>query len=57
MDALFFKKVLHLGNGSSFGELALLNKHSKRQATVVCESDCVLATLDHQAFTKSLATS
>ena len=56
-DQLFFKKVLILNSGSSFGELALLNKDSKRQATVICENDCVMATLNHSQFTKSLAIS
>jgi CRP-like cAMP-binding protein len=34
-----------LGEGSSFGELALINKNAKRAATIRCTQDCHLAIL------------
>ncbi|CAD8133964.1 unnamed protein product [Paramecium pentaurelia] len=37
-----------------FGELAML-KEIHRQATIVCETDCILLGLDKQSFTKLLA--
>ncbi|CAD8050544.1 unnamed protein product [Paramecium sonneborni] len=37
-----------------FGELAML-KEIKRQATLVCETDCILLGLDKQSFKKLLA--
>jgi len=47
------KKVQELRNGSSFGELALLEDTLKpRAATIICKCDCHFATLDWKAYRK-----
>ena len=49
------KQVVALGDGFSFGELALLNS-KPRAATIVCLEDCHFATLNRQDFDKIIKT-
>jgi cAMP-dependent protein kinase regulator len=40
--------------GDYFGELALLQKDSKRKATITAVTDCVLMCVDREGFTRIL---
>lgn len=53
-NGIYLKKVRLLGRGASFGELAFATEGAKRSATVRCETDCEFATIQKDAFTKSL---
>ena len=44
-----FKKVATLSKGLYFGELALIT-NKLRAATIRCETDCHLATIDAKTF-------
>ena len=50
----YFLKLSTLSAGQSFGELALIEAGSKRNATVMCETDCVFITLSKYEYSKSL---
>jgi CRP-like cAMP-binding protein len=50
MDGEYFYKASEINKGAAFGELALLNKDSKRMAAIICESEVVFATLDRANF-------
>ena len=47
-----FDRVNILGDGQSFGELALTMKHCKRNATIRTLTDCHLAVLTEQDYDK-----
>ena len=40
--------VVHQGQG--FGEMGIMKNDSIRQATIVCETDCSLATLNRDDY-------
>ena len=46
-----YKVVFRGSAGYSFGELALL-KNEGRAATIVCEKDCIFATLDRKEYNR-----
>ena len=46
--------VTELNAGSAFGELALLSADATRQATVVCNTNVLMATLDRNNFNNCL---
>jgi CRP-like cAMP-binding protein len=43
-------QVATLREGASFGELALLEEHSRRRATCVCAAECSFAVLHRRAY-------
>ena len=49
----FYREVSVLSEGSSFGELALL-QHKPRAATIICKERCYIATLDKQSYDRIL---
>ena len=42
------------GQGGAFGEIALVNKDTFRNATVVCDEDTDLMVIDQDLFDRSL---
>ena len=53
VDGRFFKKVDTLGQGRSFGELAL-QRRCRRTATVKTEADCQFAYLSKEDYESSI---
>jgi CRP-like cAMP-binding protein len=52
-NAASLVRLTHLESGEAFGELSLFD-NAPRSATITAESDCVLFTLDYEAFHKYL---
>jgi len=50
-----YDRVSILSDGKSFGELALLSKHAKRNSTIRCLTDCHFAVLSESDYEKVFA--
>ena len=50
----WFKEVVKLSSGQSFGELALIEDAAKRNATIKCLSECYFAVIGRQDYHKFL---
>lgn len=48
-NELEIKKIKTIGQGGSFGELALM-ENKPRAATIICEEDCHFAVLEKEFF-------
>ena len=49
-DSVFTFCAVTFEKGASFGELALLKKNCKREATIIAETNQQIATLDRKTF-------
>ena len=52
----FYTKIVSLGKGNFFGELALRDSNSVRTATIITTSDCHFAYLNRKTYNSSLKT-
>ena len=52
-DLFKFQKVVTLGAGKGFGELALIN-NAPRKARIVAESDCKMAVMSKKDYQQAL---
>ena len=52
----FYSKVISLGKGHFFGELALRNSNAERTATIITSSDCHFAYLNRKTYNTRLKT-
>jgi CRP-like cAMP-binding protein len=49
-NGVYFCHVGDLKRGTSFGELALISADTRRNATIICETDCVFAVLSKASY-------
>ena len=56
LNIYFYSKVISLGKGHFFGELALRDSKSVRTATIITKSDCDFAYLNRKTYNNSLKT-
>lgn len=48
-------QVAELGEGTSFGELALMEENTRRRATCICKEECSFAVIHKQVFDECAA--
>jgi len=56
LNIYFYSKVISLGKGHFFGELALRDSKSVRTATIITKTDCDFAYLNRKTYNNSLKT-
>ena len=56
LNIYFYAKVISLGKGHFFGELALRDSKSVRTATIITKTDCDFAYLNRKTYNNSLKT-
>lgn len=49
-NGVYFCNIGNLKRGNSFGELALISTDTTRNATIICETECVFAVLKKPSY-------